>query len=102
MGWHISWTKWTDSFCQRLDEPEFDGIYVMNSDGSGVTRLTDNSATDFSPNWGGNASPPGGGGSLTPPEQAINEAISTIQNLNSVPQSVKTSITALLRQALTA
>jgi dipeptidyl aminopeptidase/acylaminoacyl peptidase len=84
--------------------PDFAGpeIYIMNADdGSGVTRLTDNDANDFSPNWGSITSPPGDGdGGPTPPEQAINEAISAIQNLDSIPQSLKTTLITLLRQAL--
>jgi hypothetical protein len=35
----------------------------------------------------------------TPLKQTIDEAISTIQNLDSIPQSLKTDIIALLRQA---
>ncbi|MCH8349239.1 MAG: PD40 domain-containing protein, partial [Chloroflexi bacterium] len=27
-------------------------IYVMNADGSGQTRLTNNTAIDFDPDWG--------------------------------------------------
>jgi dipeptidyl aminopeptidase/acylaminoacyl peptidase len=75
-------------------------IYVMNADdGSDVTRLTDNDANDDVPDWGANISSPGNGSPLTPSEQAINEAISTIQNLNSLPQSLKTNLISLLRQA---
>jgi TolB protein len=79
-----------------------DEIYVMNADdGSDVTRLTNNDVVfEFSPDWGTNTSPAGGGGSPTPSEQAIEEAISTIQNLDSVPQGLKTNLIALLRQVL--
>ncbi len=35
----------------RSDDYRIAGIYVMNADGSGQTRLTDNSATDASPSW---------------------------------------------------
>ena len=28
-----------------------DEIYVTNADGSGLTRLTDNPADDWTPNW---------------------------------------------------
>jgi Tol biopolymer transport system component len=31
-------------------------IYVMNANGSGVTRLTNNSALDLDPAWGANGS----------------------------------------------
>jgi len=79
-----------------------DEIYVMNAaDGSDVTRLTNNNVVfEFSPDWGTNTSPAGGDGSPTPSEQAIEEAISTIQNLDSIPQGLKTSLIALLRQVL--
>jgi TolB protein len=77
-------------------------IWVMNADdGSEPTRLTNNEVQDFSPDWGTNTSPPGSGdGTPTPSEQTIEEAISTIQNLDSVPQSLKTNLIALLRQVL--
>jgi Tol biopolymer transport system component len=77
------------------------GIFVMNADdGSGQTRLTDNSAFYSSPDWGTNTSPPDDDGSTTTTtslaEQPIDKAISTIQNLDNVPQSLKTSIIDLL------
>jgi hypothetical protein len=82
-----------------VEEGESFEIYVMNADDdSGQTRLTDNDADDEVPDWGTNASPPGSGGSTTPSEQAIDEAISTIQDLDLVPQSVKTDIIALLEE----
>ena len=70
----------------------------MNADdGSDVTRLTDNSAFYSALDWGTNTLSHGSGGSITTSEQAIDEAISTIQNLDdNVPQSVKTSIISLL------
>jgi len=80
------------------DESDNNAIYVMNSaDGSGVTRLTDTDAYYANPDWGTTTSAPGG---PTPPQLAIDEAISTIQNLDNIPQSVKTNLIALLRQAL--
>jgi Tol biopolymer transport system component len=84
------------------DESDNNAIYVMNADdGSGQTRLTDTNAFYSSPDWGTNTSPAGGqdDGSTAPSEQAIDEAISTIQNLGDVvPQSVKTDIIALLEE----
>ena len=75
-----------------------DAIYVMNAaDGSGQTRLTNTDAFYSAPDWGINMSPPNGI-SIAPAQQAIDEAISTIQNLHSVPQGLKTDIIALLRQ----
>jgi dipeptidyl aminopeptidase/acylaminoacyl peptidase len=89
-----------DSNKDSTKEGENNAIYFMNAhDGSDVTRLTDNSAFYSALDWGTNTSPPGSDGSTTTPsEQAIDEAISTIQNLDSVPQSVKTSIISLLGQ----
>jgi TolB protein len=90
----------------------FTEIYSMNADnGRRVTRLTDNNANDSSPNWGTNTSPPSGGGTSgdgggycdptgTPPQQAINKAISDIQNLDNIPQSVKTDLIAHLRKGI--
>ena len=97
------------AFSSNRDNPEFsdyDQIYVMNAaDGSGVTRLTNGSAYNISPDWGGTAasSPTGGRhptGAPPSPAQAINGTISTIQNLDSIPQSLKTNIISLLGQAL--
>src|SRR5919109_5684276 len=77
-------------------------IYVMNADdGSEQTRLTDNpDADDEVPDWGTNTSPPGSGGgsTTTPSEQAIDESISIIQDLDLVPQSLKTDIITLLEE----
>jgi Tol biopolymer transport system component len=38
------------AFASSRDDPNFD-IYVMNSDGSAVRRLTSNSASDWTPAW---------------------------------------------------
>jgi Tol biopolymer transport system component len=80
------------------EDGENNAIYIMNADdGSGQTRLTENGAFYSSPDWGTNTLPRGGGS--TPPlptQQAIDEVISTMQNLDNVPQSVRTSIIALL------
>ena len=87
-------------------ESDLNAIYVMNStDGSSnVTRLTDTDAYYSSLDWGTVTSSPSGGGDGGPtapsPEQAINEAISTIQNLDSIPQSLKSNLIVLLRQVL--
>jgi hypothetical protein len=74
----------------------------MNADdGSEQTRLTDNpDADDEVPDWGTNTSPPGSGGgsTTTPSEQAIDESISIIQDLDLVPQSLKTDIITLLEE----
>jgi hypothetical protein len=78
----------------------------MNADdGSEQTRLTNDGATESSPDWGSTTtSPPTDGGSLPPttpsPEQAIDKAISAIQSLDNIPQSLKTNLIALLRQTL--
>jgi hypothetical protein len=77
---------------------ENDAIYVMNADdGSGQTRLTNTDTFYSAPDWGINTSP-SSGISIAPAQQAIDQAISTIQNLHSVPQGLKTDIIALLRQ----
>jgi hypothetical protein len=69
----------------------------MNADRSGQTRLTDApDATDEMPDWGTNTSPPGSAGIPTP-AQLIDKLISTIQNLDHIPQSVKTSLIAPLK-----
>ena len=79
-------------------------IYVMNAaDGSNKTRITEPRSDYSFPDWaGGNISSHGGGSpAATPsPGQAINKVISTIQNLDNIPQNLKTSIIAHLRQAL--
>ena len=69
----------------------------MNADGSEPTRLTNNDVVDFSPDWGTNTSPPGG---PPTPAQVIDKLISTVENLDddNVPQSVKTSLIAVLKQ----
>jgi Tol biopolymer transport system component len=88
------------AFVSNRDSPESDNnaIYVMNADdGSEVTRLTDNDAAYSVPDWGTNTSTPGGG-HPSPSEQAIDDAISTIDNLDVVPQSLKTDIIALLEE----
>jgi hypothetical protein len=93
------------AFISNRDDIESDlnAIYVMNSaDGTNQTRVTDNDAAYSSPDWGTATSPPTDDGPTTPPhpEQAINEAISAIQNLDSIPRSLKTNLIALLRQVL--
>ena len=84
------------------DDSDDNAIYVMNADdGGNVTRLTGTDAYYANLDWGGTkASSPSGGPTTPSPEQAINEAISTIENLDSIPESLKTSIIALLRQVL--
>ena len=102
-------------------------IYVMNADGSGVTQLTNNNGYDASPSWSpdgeriafvsdrgfqdpeelnrnfeiyvmnvDDGTPP----PISRPQQIIEEAISTIENLDNIPQGVRTSIIVLLRQVL--
>jgi Tol biopolymer transport system component len=102
-------------------------IYVMNADGSGLTRLTNNDGFDASPSWSpdgkkiafvsdrafqdspqddrnyeiyvmnvGDGTPP----PASRPQQIIEEAISTIENLDNIPQGLRTSIVELLRQVL--
>jgi Tol biopolymer transport system component len=39
-------------FISERDGPDFE-IYVMDADGSNVTRLTDDPANDVAPDWGG-------------------------------------------------
>ena len=93
-GTKIAFTSFKDS----TKETENNAIYVMNAaDGSDVTRLTNNNAFYSALDWGTHTSSHGSDGS-TSSEQAIDKAISTIQNLDSVPQSVKTSIISLLGQ----
>jgi WD40 repeat protein len=101
-GYSPSWSPDGDkiAFVSSRDvNSDFAGpeIYTMNAnDGSDVTRLTNNEHNDLSPDWGSTTtSPPTGGNDgsghpTTHPEQTINEAMSTIQNLDSIPQSLKT------------
>lgn len=65
-----------------------------------MTRLTDPDA-DYYENldWGTTTLPPSDGPTVTP-QQAINGAISTIHNPDSIPQSLKANLIALLRQVL--
>src|ERR687897_171659 len=106
------------------DDPYATDIYVMNADGSDVTKLTDNAADEVSiePSWSPDGekiafssdrndnegsydiyvmnvdegTPP----PVSRPQQIINEAISTIENLDNIPQGLRTSIIVLLRQVL--
>jgi Tol biopolymer transport system component len=94
------------------DESDDNAIYIMNSTGddgsSNVTRLTEPDSYYVDLDWDRNTSTPGGGngggGGSTPttprPQQIIDEAISTIENLDNIPQSLRTNIIALLRQVL--
>ena len=86
------------------DDSGYNAIYVMNADdGGNVTRLTDTDAYYADLDWGSAAtsSPPTDSGGPPPtPEQTIDNAISTIENLDNIPQSVKTSIMAVLRHVL--
>jgi hypothetical protein len=87
-----SYSSWSPdgkkiAFSSTRANGEFD-IYVMNADdGSGQTRLTDNPAHDGGPDWGSATLPPS-------PAQATEDLISDVGNLDHVPQSVKTSLTA--------
>jgi TolB protein len=114
------------AFSSNTDNSDSE-IYVMNADGRGVTRLTNNNASDASPSWSPDGEriafvsdrafqdPEGlnrnheiyvmnvDDGTPPPasrPQQIIDEAISTIENLDNIPQSLRTSIIALLRQVL--
>jgi TolB protein len=122
------WPSWSPdgekiAFSSNRDEDSHD-IYVMDADGSDVTKLTDNAADEVSvePSWSPDGekiafssdrndnegsydiyvmnvdegTPP----PVSRPQQIINEAISTIENLDNIPQGVRTSIIALLRQVL--
>jgi Tol biopolymer transport system component len=102
-------------------------IYVMNADGSDMTQLTNNNGYDASPSWSPDGEriafvsdrafqdPVGlnknyeiyvmdvDDGTTSPsprPRQIIEEAISTIQDLDNIPQGLRTSIIVLLRQVL--
>jgi Tol biopolymer transport system component len=102
-------------------------IYVMNADGSDVTQLTNNNGYDASPSWSPDGEriafvsdrafqdPVGlnrnfeiyvmnvddGNPPPSPrPRQIIEEAISTIQNLDDIPQGLRTTTIVLLRQIL--
>jgi Tol biopolymer transport system component len=93
------------------DESDDNAIYIMISTGddgsSNVTRLTEPDSYYTDLDWGRNTSSPvggNGGGGSTPtsprPQQIIDDAISTIENLDNIPQSLRTNIIALLRQVL--
>ena len=74
-----------------------DQIYVMNAaDGSGQTNISNNPAQDRHPDWGTAAEPP----APPTPAEIIDELISIIQNLDNVPQGVKTSLVAVLEELL--
>ncbi|HEU4823001.1 MAG TPA: hypothetical protein VFS97_06215 [Nitrososphaeraceae archaeon] len=100
-------------------EREHNAIFLMNAeDGGNVTGLTDTDAWYSELNWGGTTtSPPADRGNnssnaqtppqqtidntiSTPPQQAIEKAIAAIQNLDGIPQNVKTKLIALLRQGI--
>jgi WD40 repeat protein len=72
-------------------------IYIMNADGSGQTNISNHPAFEADPDFGSGVAteppPP------PTPAEAIDELISIIQNLDNVPQSVKTSLTAPLKEA---
>jgi Tol biopolymer transport system component len=102
-------------------------IYVMNADGSDMTQLTNNNGYDASPSWSPDGKriafvsdrafqdpvglnknyeiyvmdvDDGTTPSSPRPRQIIEEAISTIQDLDNIPQGLRTSIILLLRQVL--
>jgi Tol biopolymer transport system component len=118
-GTKIAFTSGSGDF-----DPE---IYVMNANGSDVTQLTNNNGYDASPTWSPDGekiafvsdrafqdpeglnrnheiyvmnvdeeTPP----PVSRPQQIINEAISTIENLDNIPQGVRTSIIVLLTRVL--
>jgi Tol biopolymer transport system component len=87
------------------DESDDNAIYIMNiTDCSNVTRLTEPDSYHSDLDWDRNASSPdsgNGGSTSTPrPQQIIDETISTIENLDNIPRSLRTNIIALLRQVL--
>jgi Tol biopolymer transport system component len=116
--WSPDGTKIAFASSRDVLEEEGPDIYVMNSDdGSNIIRLTNTDANDFSPDWGTTTSPPADRGNnssnaqtppqqtidntiSTPPQQAIEKAIAAIQNLDGIPQNVKTKLIALLRQGI--
>jgi Tol biopolymer transport system component len=122
------WPSWSPdgekiAFSSNRDEDSHD-IYVMDADGSDVTKLTDNAADEVSvePSWSPDGekiafssdrndnegsydiyvmnvdegTPP----PVSRPQQIIEEAISTIENLDNIPQGVRTSIIVLLTRVL--
>ena len=49
VGWHISRRKWENSFARTVENSW--EIYVMDADGTGQTRLTNNAGLDGEPDW---------------------------------------------------